>query len=211
MDLGDIILFEDEHRELVGLDTAFSLERIVAAAGDRHFETEVGEAPLIAGYLGERLAPCTEIYSSEVLLGTAEYIRALAVVLTEGLAPGNRGASYVVRKLLRHVLTTTWTWSATDLLGDGLEYAAQLMDGRVAHKKVDLVAGAGRALFADEMESFRLCVARARSVLPGIYDFELGCFIAPPEQVERVCSTYGITPGVISILSQERATGSIAQ
>ncbi len=89
-----------------GIDTGMGLERLSLILQGRSsiFETDVF-APLVDEVLGQserRATAATAVRDARII---ADHVRALTFALAEGALPGNEGAGYVLRRLLRRAVT----------------------------------------------------------------------------------------------------------
>jgi alanyl-tRNA synthetase len=112
-----------------GIDTGMGLERLALIVQEKHsiFETDAFE-PLVDRFL-QRL-PESARSDPRVLRDArivADHIRAVTFALSEGVTPGNEGASYVLRRLARRAAIR----AKRHLPGDGWAHAIDLVCGGV--------------------------------------------------------------------------------
>jgi alanyl-tRNA synthetase len=89
-----------------GIDTGMGLERLSLMMQGKNsiFETDVF-APLVDEVLGQserRAAGVAAVRDARII---ADHVRALTFAVAEGALPGNEGAGYVLRRLLRRAVT----------------------------------------------------------------------------------------------------------
>jgi alanyl-tRNA synthetase len=89
-----------------GIDTGMGLERLaLILQGKRSiFETDVF-APLVEEVLGQSERHATGANAVRDARIVADHVRALTFAIAEGALPGNEGAGYVLRRLLRRAVT----------------------------------------------------------------------------------------------------------
>ena len=95
------------------VDTGMGFERLlmVLQGKDSVFETDLFE-PWLTG-LGELWRP-----DREQLRVLSDHLRSSIVVIGDGVRPSNTGRGYVLRRLIRRVLTTLWRLDPSSTLGD---------------------------------------------------------------------------------------------
>lgn len=95
------------------VDTGMGFERLlmVLQGKDSVFETDLFE-PWLTG-LGELWRP-----GPEDLRVLSDHLRSSVVVIGDGVRPSNTGRGYVLRRLVRRVLTTLWRIDPSSTLGD---------------------------------------------------------------------------------------------
>ena len=89
-----------------GIDTGMGLERLAMIVQDQRsiFETDLF-APLVAEVLGLSPGPKDARGATRDARIVADHVRALTFAIAEGALPGNEGAGYVLRRLLRRAVT----------------------------------------------------------------------------------------------------------
>jgi len=89
-----------------GIDTGMGLERLslILQGVDSIFETDVF-APLVAEVLAQAGRPARGPADLRDARIVADHVRALTFAVAEGALPGNEGAGYVLRRLLRRAVT----------------------------------------------------------------------------------------------------------
>jgi len=90
-----------------GIDTGMGIERLALMMQGRNtiFETDLF-APLVDSVLaGAKLSDANRKAATRDARIIADHVRALAFAISEGALPGNEGAGYVLRRLLRRAVT----------------------------------------------------------------------------------------------------------
>jgi alanyl-tRNA synthetase len=90
-----------------GIDTGMGIERLALILQERDsiFETDLF-APLVDTVLGRaKIAPANRHAAVRDARIIADHVRALSFAIAEGALPGNEGAGYVLRRLLRRAVT----------------------------------------------------------------------------------------------------------
>jgi len=89
-----------------GIDTGMGLERLslIVQGKSSIFETDVF-APLVGEVLGQSERRATGGAAVRDARIIADHVRALTFAIAEGALPGNEGAGYVLRRLLRRAVT----------------------------------------------------------------------------------------------------------
>jgi alanyl-tRNA synthetase len=90
-----------------GIDTGMGIERLALIVQGRNsiFETDLF-APLVDGVLAQaKLTNANRTAATRDARIIADHVRALTFAVAEGALPGNEGAGYVLRRLLRRAVT----------------------------------------------------------------------------------------------------------
>src|SRR5262245_37081895 len=90
-----------------GIDTGMGIERLALILQERStiFETDLF-APLVDSVLAHaKLTPVNRQVATRDARIIADHVRALTFAIAEGALPGNEGAGYVLRRLLRRAVT----------------------------------------------------------------------------------------------------------
>ncbi|HXJ70153.1 MAG TPA: alanine--tRNA ligase-related protein, partial [Verrucomicrobiae bacterium] len=111
-----------------GIDTGMGIERLALILQDRStiFETDLF-APLVDAVLAKsKLTTATRQSATRDARIIADHVRALAFAISEGALPGNEGAGYVLRRLLRRAVTRGRSKQGLSLHGTFLADVARL-------------------------------------------------------------------------------------
>ncbi len=118
-----------------GIDTGMGIERLALIMQGKNtiFETDLF-APLVDSVLGRaRLTDANRKVATRDARIIADHVRALAFAIAEGALPGNEGAGYVLRRLLRRAVTrgrSTQGLALTDaFLADAASRAIAIFGG----------------------------------------------------------------------------------
>ncbi|WP_406055583.1 alanine--tRNA ligase-related protein [Streptomyces sp. NBC_01077] len=91
-----------------------------------------------------------------------DHLRSAVVVSGDGVRPGSTGRGYVLRRLVRRVLTVLWRDDPTRSLGD---LPPELIEHTLDHFRQDTDPGDVRRMLLDEERRFGLLLERGRQVL----------------------------------------------
>ena len=130
----------------VSVDTGMGLERLVAVLQGRRsmYETDLFEPWM-------RILPMLWVLDERDMRVVCDHLRSSVVVIGEGVRPSNTGRGYVVRRLIRRVLTVLWRDDDSRTLSD---------------LPVELVGtGTEREVLLDEERRFGQLLERGRRVL----------------------------------------------
>ncbi|NES17212.1 MULTISPECIES: alanine--tRNA ligase-related protein [Micromonospora] len=146
---------------LSSIDTGMGLERLeMVLTGGRNVYQGVGLRPWVAAVRDRWPLGETELRI------VADHLRTAVVVLGDGVRPGNTGRGYVLRRLVRRVLTVLWrddpSRSLTDLPDDPFRDA-----GRRFRQDPDVPRL--RAVLADEERRFQGLLRRGRPLVDRVW------------------------------------------
>ncbi|WP_028799954.1 alanine--tRNA ligase-related protein [Streptomyces sp. 142MFCol3.1] len=139
------------------IDTGLGLERLASLLQGKSsvFECDVFDP-------WRRLVPDLWPLDEPSLRLVHDHLRSAVVVIGDGVRPSNTGQGYVLRRLVRRVLTTLWRDDTTRGLGDlPLELVSHTLD----HFHQDVEPGHVRRLLLEEERRFGRLLERGRSVL----------------------------------------------
>ncbi|MFV6026154.1 alanine--tRNA ligase-related protein [Streptomyces sp. NPDC056264] len=91
-----------------------------------------------------------------------DHLRSAVVVSGDGVRPGSTGRGYVVRRLVRRVLTVLWRDDPTRTLGD---LPSELIEHTLDHFRQDTDPGEVRRMLLDQERRFGRLMERGRQVL----------------------------------------------
>lgn len=143
----------------------------------------------------------------------ADHLRASIVIIGDGVRPSSSGRGYVLRRLLRRVLTTLWRADNSKKPGDRAtltDLPAALLEHTLAQFGQDTEPEVIRAALRDEERRFSDLMTRGRKVLAR---FESGRPLTP-EDLSYLHQTHGLPPDLVTeILTGpgETSTGMIGQ
>jgi len=92
----------------------------------------------------------------------ADHLRASMVIIGDGVRPSNSGRGYVLRRLIRRVLTALWREDRTRSLG---EIPSSLIEHTAVRFDQPAHSGSVRAVLQDEEQRFARLLDRAHKVL----------------------------------------------
>ncbi|MFD7963664.1 alanine--tRNA ligase-related protein [Streptomyces zaomyceticus] len=139
------------------IDTGLGLERLAALLQGRSsvFESDVFDP-------WRRLVPTMWPLEEQSLRLVSDHLRSSVVVIGDGVRPGSTGRGYVLRRLVRRVLTVLWRDDPTRGLGD---LPSELIEHTLDHFGQDMDPGDVRRLLLDEEQRFRRLLDRGRRIL----------------------------------------------
>jgi alanyl-tRNA synthetase len=171
------------------VDTGMGLERLLMVRQGRRsvFETDIFEPWM-------RTLPGLWAPDERSLRILADHLRASIVITGDGVRPSNTGRGYVLRRLLRRVLTILWRGSGS--LGD-------LPESVFDHTMMRFGQESGapvREVFGEEERRFTDMLARGRKVLA---QYEPGQPLGEKE-LTYLRETYGLPPELVTDLLSEQ-------
>jgi alanyl-tRNA synthetase len=139
------------------VDTGMGLERLVTILQGKRsvFETDI-------------LEPWTTTVRSlwnpdeQPLRMLSDHLRSSVVVIGDGVRPSNTGRGYVLRRLIRRVLTQLWRDDSSRTLGD---LPTPLLEQTLDHFRQQSDPGLVSEVLIDEQRRFGELLIRGRSVL----------------------------------------------
>ncbi|MEU6479332.1 alanine--tRNA ligase-related protein [Streptomyces sp. NPDC047017] len=139
------------------IDTGLGLERLASLLQGR---TCVYDSDLFAPWR-LRLPVLWPLDESSFRL-VCDHLRSAVVVIGDGVRPANTGRGYVLRRLVRRVLTVLWRDDPSRGLGD---LPAELIRHTLDHFRQDLPLDDVRRVLCEEERRFRRLLERGRQVL----------------------------------------------
>jgi alanyl-tRNA synthetase len=126
----------------------------------------------------------------------ADHLRASIVIIGDGVLPSSTGRGYVLRRLLRKVLTVLWRTDSTRTLAD---LPSAVVEHTLAQFSQDAETGLVSTVLRDEERRFSGLLARGREVLAR---FGTG---RPPTaaDLEYLHQTHGLPPELVTELLAE--------
>ncbi|MFI6874289.1 alanine--tRNA ligase-related protein [Streptomyces sp. NPDC050400] len=139
------------------VDTGLGLERLASLLQGRPsvFECDVFDP-------WRRLLPPLWPLDESSLRLVYDHLRSAVVVLGDGVRPGNTGRGYVLRRLVRRVLTVLWRDDPSRELGD---LPGELVRHTLDHFRQDMDPEEVVRVLCDEERRFRGLLERGRRVL----------------------------------------------
>ncbi|MEU5141165.1 alanine--tRNA ligase-related protein [Streptomyces sp. NPDC021139] len=139
------------------VDTGMGLERLASLLQGRSsvFECDVFEP-------WRRLLPALWPLDEPSFRVVCDHLRSAVVVVGDGVRPSNTGQGYVLRRLVRRLLTVLWRDDPSRVLGDLPE---ELVTHTLDHFRQDADPGLVRHLLVEEERRFRRLLERGRNVL----------------------------------------------
>lgn len=139
------------------IDTGMGLERLVTFLQGRRsvYDTDLFEP-------WTRLLPPLWDLDEPSLRLVRDHLRSGIVVIGEGVRPSNTGRGYVLRRLIRRVLTTLWQYDPTRTLSD---LPSELVEHTLDHFGLSGGTDPVREVLRDEERRFTELLDRGRRVL----------------------------------------------
>ncbi|MFH8487452.1 alanine--tRNA ligase-related protein [Streptomyces longisporoflavus] len=139
------------------IDTGLGLERLASSLqGGR----SVYDGDFFAPWL--RLVPGLWPLDEPSLRLVCDHLRSAMVVIGDGVRPANTGRGYVLRRLVRRLLTVLWRDDSSRELVD---LPGELMRHTLVHFRQDMDPDDVRRVLLDEERRFRQLLERGRQVL----------------------------------------------
>ncbi len=140
-----------------GIDTGMGLERLLAIlqGKDSVYECDVFE-PWMSS------VPELWCLDERATRITCDHLRSSIVVTGEGVEPSNTGRGYVLRRLIRRVLTVLWREDSTRTL---LDLPVRPIEHTLHHFSQETGVQPVRRVLLDEERRFRELVRRGRQVV----------------------------------------------
>ncbi|MFB7292185.1 alanine--tRNA ligase-related protein [Actinacidiphila glaucinigra] len=139
------------------VDTGLGLERLASLLQGH---TSVFECDVLAPW--RRLVPPLWPLDEPSLRLVSDHLRSAVVVIGDGVRPANTGRGYVLRRLVRRVLTTLWRDDPSRGLGD---LPQELVRHTLDHFRQTLDPDEPRRVLLEEERRFRRLLERGRQVL----------------------------------------------
>ena len=170
------------------VDTGMGLERLLMVVQGKPsvFDTDV-----FAPWISALLSLWQPDQRSLRLL--ADHLRASIVIIGDGVRPANAGRGYVLRRLLRRVLTVLWRDDSTRTLSD---LPASLFEHTLAQFGQPADSGPVRDVVRSEEQRFAGLLSRGRKVLA---QFESGRPLTE-DDLRYLHQTHGLPPDLVTDL-----------
>ncbi|MFJ6510603.1 alanine--tRNA ligase-related protein [Streptomyces sp. NPDC091406] len=139
------------------VDTGLGLERLASLLQGR---SSVYASDVFAPW--RRLVPPLWPLEEPDCRLVCDHLRSVVVLLGDGVRPANTGQGYVLRRLLRRVLTVLWREDPSRSLGDLPE---DLVRHTVDHFRQDIRPGDVLRMLREEEHRFRRLLERGRHIL----------------------------------------------
>ncbi|MFF3837644.1 alanine--tRNA ligase-related protein [Streptomyces sp. NPDC001930] len=173
------------------IDTGLGLERLASLLQGKSsvFECDVFDP-------WRRLVPLIWTLDEPTRRLVHDHLRSAVVVSGDGVRPGSTGRGYVVRRLVRRVLTVLWRDDPTRSLGD---LPSELIEYTLDHFRQDTDPDEVRRTLLDEERRFRRLLERGRQVLARPR------FQRPldEEDLHHLHDTYGLPRDLVKTLREE--------
>jgi len=212
-----------------GIDTGMGIERLALILQEKTtiFETDLF-APLVDAVLAKsKLAPPQRTAATRDARIIADHVRALSFAIAEGALPGNEGAGYVLRRLLRRAVTRGRSKQGLSLHGTFLADVARLVIDRFGghYRELELhrdrilklleqeEAGFGQT-YEQGMERLERLLAQGGKTIPGSEAFALhDTFGFPIELTQEIAAARGLAVDLAGFeleMSQQRTRARAA-
>ncbi|MEU8953715.1 alanine--tRNA ligase-related protein [Streptomyces sp. NPDC048518] len=139
------------------VDTGMGLERLVSLLQGT---SSVFESDVFA--LWRLLVPGLWDVDETSQRIVSDHLRSAVVVIGDGVRPGNTGRGYVLRRLMRRLLTVLWREDPTRTVGD---LPDQLIRHTLDHFRQNVDPMAVREILLEEEQRFRRLLERGRQIL----------------------------------------------
>ena len=212
-----------------GIDTGMGIERLVLILQEKNtiFETDLF-APLVDAVLvkSKPSSGHRQVATRDARI-IADHVRALSFAISEGALPGNEGAGYVLRRLLRRAVTRGRSKQGLSLHGTFLADVARLVVDRFGghYRELELhrdrilrlleqeEAGFGQT-YEQGMERLERLLALGGKVIPGAEAFALhDTFGFPIELTQEIAASRGLQVDLAGFeleMSQQRTRARAA-
>ncbi|MGW6057635.1 alanine--tRNA ligase-related protein [Streptomyces sp. NPDC055189] len=139
------------------IDTGLGLERLASLlqGGRSVYDCDLFEP-------WRRLVPALWPLDETSLRLVCDHLRSAMVVIGDGVRPANTGRGYVLRRLVRRLLTVLWREDSSRELVD---LPGELVQHTLGHFRQDVDPDDVRRVLLDEERRFRLLLERGRQVL----------------------------------------------
>ncbi|MFI7286828.1 alanine--tRNA ligase-related protein [Streptomyces anulatus] len=139
------------------VDTGLGLERLASLLQGKSsvFDCDVFDP-------WRRLVPALWPLDEPSLRLVCDHLRSAVVVLGDGVRPANTGQGYVLRRLVRRVLTVLWREDPSRSVGDLPE---ELVEHTLGHFRQGMRPGDVLRMLLEEEHRFRRLLERGRGVL----------------------------------------------
>jgi alanyl-tRNA synthetase len=139
------------------IDTGLGLERLMMVLQDKQ---SVYEIDLFEPWM--RIVPELWQLDEESQRVVIDHLRSSIVIIGDGVRPSNTGRGYVLRRLIRRLLTSLWRSDNTRTLSD---LPTELLQHTVDHFHQGEVVSLVRQLLLDEEIRFRKLLERGRHII----------------------------------------------
>jgi alanyl-tRNA synthetase len=139
------------------VDTGMGLERLVTVLQNK---PSVYESDLFAPLMGT--VSGLWMPDQQALRLIVDHLRSVIVIIGDGIRPSNTGRGYVLRRLIRRMLTMLWRDDPTRTLSD---LPGEPIERTLGHFQQPVDAGQVRDVLVDEERRFRALVERGRGVV----------------------------------------------
>ena len=212
-----------------GIDTGMGIERLALILQERStiFETDLF-APLVDPVLARaKVTPANRQAATRDARIIADHVRALSFAIAEGALPGNEGAGYVLRRLLRRAVTRGRSKQGLALTGTFLaEVATRAIEqfgghyreltqhrDRILRLLEQEEAGFGQT-YEQGMERLERLLAQGANTIPGAEAFALhDTFGFPIELTQEIAAARDVTVDLAGFereMEQQRARARAA-
>ncbi|WP_329348364.1 alanine--tRNA ligase-related protein [Streptomyces sp. NBC_01261] len=141
----------------VNVDTGMGLERLVSVlqGGRSVYETDLFEPWM-------RILPTLWVLDDHSMRVVVDHLRSSMVVIGDGVRPSNTGRGYVLRRLIRRLLTSLWRDDPSRTVSD---LPVELVGRTLDHFRQSLEVDTVREVLLDEERRFSHLLERGRRVL----------------------------------------------
>jgi alanyl-tRNA synthetase len=192
-----------------GIDTGMGIERLalIMQGCSTIFETDLF-TPLVDSVLAKgKLTPASRTVATGDARIIADHVRALSFAIAEGALPGNEGAGYVLRRLLRRAVTRGRSKQGLALHGAFLADVASRAIAQFGGHYRELETHRDRILrlleqeetgfgqtYEQGMERLERLLAQGMKMIPGAEAFALhDTFGFPIELTQEIAASRGVT------------------
>ncbi|WP_328675949.1 alanine--tRNA ligase-related protein [Streptomyces sp. NBC_00343] len=141
----------------VNVDTGMGLERLVSVlqGGRSVYETDLFEPWM-------RILPTLWVLDDHSMRVVVDHLRSSMAVIGDGVRPSNTGRGYVLRRLIRRLLTSLWRDDPSRTVSD---LPVELVGRTLDHFRQSLEVDTVREVLLDEERRFSHLLERGRRVL----------------------------------------------
>ncbi len=196
------------------IDTGMGLERVAAILEGKKatydtasFQLLIRKVEALSGrtYVGScyKGEPLVDSYDTDVSMRVvADHVRAAAFLITDGVAPGNEGHSYVLRRILRRAIRHGLKLGIDEPFMSDMA-AVLIEDMGIAYPELITKSRLIRELVAQEEEQFRRTLRGGLQLLSRWMDDHASVFVIDGEVAFQLYDTFGFPLDLTQDIAEE--------